>query len=76
MIKQDYSVTYRDSSGRIARLWIRAASINEMVTDDYPVYAVQEDVELQAFQHAVEEGLISSDASLLTDFEANWLLNN
>jgi hypothetical protein len=72
-VPKDYTLTMRDKAGRIVELYINADTINEMVDDDYPLYAVREDVESNAFARAIADGLIGEDAWVLSDFEASFL---
>jgi hypothetical protein len=63
-VTRDYTLTMRDSTGRVAKLYISADTINEMVGDDYPLYAAQEDVESNEFARAIADGVIGADAWL------------
>ena len=58
---KDYSIKLQDSTGRIVTLFINGASIDEMGGDAY----ARESIESDAFQSAIAEGSIGSDAYLI-----------
>ncbi len=57
----DYSLTLEDSTGRQFVLHINGACVDEMGGDD----RAKENVEDNAFQNAIAEGLIGEDAYLV-----------
>ena len=58
---KDYSVTLEDSTGRRATLYINGDCIDQMGGTRWAI----EEVESNAFQNAIAEGLIGADAYLV-----------
>jgi hypothetical protein len=61
----DYTITLQDNTGRVVTLFINGATIDEMVDTNTPEWLAIENVERNAFENAIAEGIISDDAWLI-----------
>jgi len=62
---KDYSITMRDSTGRIVILNINADTIVELTNDGYSLEQAQCCVQDNEFQNAISKGIIGDDAYII-----------
>jgi len=67
MAIKDYSVTMQDSQGRTCELYINGDAVQDAINGGCSQNIAEEQHETNAFWTAVEAGLISEDAVLVSN---------